>query len=107
MHAGFLRERALPSRLFAWKNSLFVASRARIRAHPRHVYESALRYVERHGGRGSGKSSATNKNWWDVGGSFERMWQDIFGRCGYEWTGCDKCEADCGQCTSAGQFVSC
>ena len=101
MAGGFLRGRPLPSSLFAWKNSLFVASAAAIRRHPKHTYESALRYVQEHGGKCHGFQ--------DVAGAFERCYTELFGdpSCAGKWTNCASCAVDCGPCTAVGDTVQC
>ena len=101
MGTGFLRGAGGgPAKLFSWKNGLFVVSKERIRRHPLAVYESALRYVQQFGDVSHGLA--------DVGGSFERLWQDIFGNCGFDWTGCTACSEDCGPCaTEGGGTIDC
>ena len=45
------------------------------------------------------------KVWPNAGDQFERLWQEIFGRCAFGWTSCAACPADCGVCASVGVEV--
>jgi hypothetical protein len=73
----------LPRQAFAWKNGLFVVSKQRILGHSFDTYARALNLL------------LTNNHFCF---SLERLWQVIFGGCGFSWLGCNDCPMDCGSC---------
>ncbi|MDC3321202.1 hypothetical protein OAV88_01235 [bacterium] len=112
------------SRIFSWKNQLFVASSERLRMHTRQAYRDALLFTREDRIRelqylstlGTPRAKDTERRLYPDGikiiprvrgpskiypnaaDQFERSWQNILGTCSKPWLDCESCPEDCGPC---------